>query len=94
MGDLSRYNQENSSRINRAGRTFRRDPAETERRVPAAAAMGAEGIIHGGFGARTGLPPSATECDTVARVLQASARRAISKGVSFLCGNARRYRLI
>ena len=52
--------------------------------IDAAADIGAEalsGVVYGGIGERTGLPPTAAEVDNVARALTAAARHARARGL-------------
>lgn len=52
--------------------------------IDATAAMGAaalSGVIYGGIGERSGLPPSDQELDNVARCLEAAARHARLRGI-------------
>ena len=56
--------------------------------------MGAEalsGVTYGGIGERTGVPPTQTEYDNVARALEAVARYAKDKGIAFGIEPVNRY---
>jgi D-psicose/D-tagatose/L-ribulose 3-epimerase len=58
------------------------------------AEVGAEalsGVTYGGIGERTGKPPTETELDNVARVLEAAARRAKSHGIALGIEPVNRY---
>ena len=58
------------------------------------AALGAEaltGVTYGGIGERSGLPPTATELDNVARVIEAAARNARAHGLLFGIEPVNRY---
>ncbi len=59
-----------------------------------AAAMGADalsGVVFGGIGERSGLPPTETELDNVARCLSAAAKHAKSLGIAFGIEPVNRY---
>ncbi len=59
-----------------------------------AAAMGAEaltGVTYGGIGERSGLPPTETELDNVARCLSAAAKHAKALGLAFGIEPVNRY---
>ncbi len=59
-----------------------------------AAAMGAEaltGVTYGGIGERSGLPPTETELDSVARCLSAAAKHAKALGLAFGIEPVNRY---
>lgn len=49
------------------------------------------GVIYGGIGERTGLPPTQAEYDNVTRVLQISAERARSRGIDLGIEPVNRY---
>lgn len=62
--------------------------------IEKAAAIGAEalsGVTFGGIGERTGLPPSETELDNVARALGAAAKHAAKHGLAFGIEPVNRY---
>lgn len=59
-----------------------------------AAAMGAEalsGVTYGGIGERTGVPPTMTEYDNIARALGAAAKHAKKLGIAFGIEPVNRY---
>lgn len=59
-----------------------------------AAALGAQalsGVTYGGIGERSGLPPTQTELDNVARVLEAAAKIAQGHGLAFGIEPVNRY---
>jgi D-psicose/D-tagatose/L-ribulose 3-epimerase len=59
-----------------------------------AAAIGAEalsGVVYGGIGERSGLPPTQSELDNVARALTAAAAHAKSRGLLFGIEPVNRY---
>lgn len=58
------------------------------------AALGGEalsGVVYGGIGERTGLPPTQTELDNVARALSGAAARAKAVGIAFGIEPVNRY---
>ncbi|MCA3486838.1 MAG: sugar phosphate isomerase/epimerase [Rhodobacter sp.] len=64
------------------------------RSMDKAAEMGCEalsGVTYGGIGERTGLPPTMTEYDNIARALTAAARHAKKLGIAFGIEPVNRY---
>ncbi|RUT30211.1 sugar phosphate isomerase/epimerase [Arsenicitalea aurantiaca] len=62
--------------------------------IDKAAALGAKalsGVIYGGIGERTGLPPTEAEYDNITRVMAGAARRARSLGLSLGIEPVNRY---
>jgi D-psicose/D-tagatose/L-ribulose 3-epimerase len=62
--------------------------------IDKSADIGAEalsGVIYGGIGERTGVPPTSAEYDNVARVLQAAARHAKTRGLELGIEPVNRY---
>jgi D-psicose/D-tagatose/L-ribulose 3-epimerase len=54
-------------------------------------ALALSGVIYGGIGERTGLPPTQAETDNVARVLQAASRHARTAGIELGIEPVNRY---
>lgn len=54
-------------------------------------ALALTGVTYGGIGERTGVPPTATEYDNVARALEAAARHAKGRGILFGIEPVNRY---
>ncbi len=54
-------------------------------------ALALSGVVYGGIGERTGLPPTETELDNVARALGAAAKHARSLGLEFGIEPVNRY---